>query len=178
MHVSSYESLLVLAVAMTLVLLVRRLPLQNVLLAAGIVAGIVCVMERMRSLLIGSSDARPFWTLPLLWIVLVINARSLGRLLLRRWLQHPFYGFWVIGVAVVVASILEFILSWEFGWRPAGWKDWIFSAVTALLALVFATPALISKRPQQAPSHHSMTPSLHSKPVTDSGERCDKATNK
>ena len=52
------------------------------------------------------------WPLPLLWVVLVINARGVGRLVMRPWRKTNFYGFWVIGLTCLL------VLAFDLGLEP------------------------------------------------------------
>lgn len=168
--------LLLLAVAGTITALARQLPLQNVLLAAAIIAfigGAFQVLGVMTGTPFGpfifGVDAGPqlFKTLPLtvplLWIVAVLNARGVARLILRPWRKTRAYGFWLIGLTAALTVLfdlaldpyasrvkhywlwmrIKFPLTWE-GTPVVNFVSW---AVVALLILAFATPALINKNP-------------------------------
>ena len=160
---------LLLAVAITLVSLARRLPLQNVVLAICIIGGIAWSMEALRTSSPGISGERQIWITPMLWIVLIINSRDVARLILRRWRHGYCYGFGVIGLAFILASALDLGFEWKFAHRHIDWKDIGFSALTALISLISATPALLSKKPETLPSHRS---------ITGPEERYGKAANK
>ena len=141
-----YELILLLAAAATFISLLRHLPLQNVLLASGIIGVISWVMEMVKTrLLVGGVESQILWTVPILWIVLIINSRGVARLILRRWRQDRFYGFGVIGVALLLAVIFDLALEWQFAHRLIDWKTTVISGVTALLSLFLATPTLLSK---------------------------------
>src|SRR5262245_5417121 len=100
-------TLLLSAVATTLTALARRLPLQNVVTTASLIAAISWAMMSL-----GALSGLPFWartysdafggrilgalpwTLPLMWIVVLINARAVARLIMRPWRQTNFYNWW------------------------------------------------------------------------------------
>src|SRR5947209_4431664 len=114
-----YDLGVLLAVAMTFVWLARRLPLQNVLLASCIIGGIAGSMEALNTCLPGlRTEPKSYRTFLMLWIVLIINSRSVARLILRRYSRNGFYGFIVIGLALILAMTLQLVLEWEFASRP------------------------------------------------------------
>ena len=180
MHGWLYDLGVLLAAAMTLVCLARRLPLQNVLLASCIIGGIAWSMAALKTCLPAVHvQPKPSWIFPVLSIVLIINSRTVARSILHGSRRSRFYGFGVIGVALILATTLQLILEWEFTSRPIDWRNAAFSALTALLSLLFCTPTLINKKPDASSSRHSITPSFHLPgPVTESGERCGRAASK
>ena len=109
-----------LAVAGTLTTLARQLPWQNVLLAA-----FGCALIGGATHTLAAKDGIPFgpvnfgglllfkffpWPMPLLWIVVVLNSRGVGRLILRPWRKTKTYGFWLIGVTGALAMLFAFAL--------------------------------------------------------------------
>ncbi|MEO6999330.1 MAG: carotenoid biosynthesis protein, partial [Terracoccus sp.] len=167
--------LIVFATISTLVALARQLPLQNVLLAAGIIAlvgGLAHLLCARVGIPFGpvlfGSGAEPKlfgvlpWILPLLWVVAVLNSRSVARLVLRPWRKMRAYGLWLMGLTALFTALFDYALEpfathikhcwiWTAGGfvltpqgvpvsNPVGWF-----AVT-LLILAFATPALINKQ--------------------------------
>jgi hypothetical protein len=144
-----YQLLLMIGAGATFVGLARRLPWQNVLLASCMIAGIACLVTWLRGHLPGSSHGpEHLWTSAMLWIVLIINSRGLARLVLRARRQTKFYGYEVIFLAALLATIFHLGLEWGIGDGAPGWGEAIFSGGTALLCLLLATPILINKRPQ------------------------------
>jgi uncharacterized membrane protein len=176
--------LLALVLASTLVSLAGQLPAQNVALAAVIVAGMGGAIQ-----LIGAFTGIPFgpitysqetgfklfgalpWFMPLLWVVVILNARGVARLILRPWRKLRVYGYWLIGITALLT--LVFVLGLEpfatrvchyWFWQPTklpvDWfgtplSDFLGWAVTALLILGFSTPALMKKRPSRSyPEYH------------------------
>jgi uncharacterized membrane protein len=179
------EALLLLAAAATtLFALSRQLPGQNVFLAAGIIAAISGTVQA-----IGALSGVPFgpyvytdaagpkffnvlpWSIPVVWIIVIFNARGVARLILRPWRKGRLYGFRLIGVTAALAVAFDFGLEpfatqvkdywlwqptklgllWQ-GTPPSNFLGWL---VTALLILAFVTPALINK------SHHKFPPDYH-----------------
>jgi len=175
------EALLPLTGAITTLLaLAGRLPLQNVFMA-----GIWIVSLATGILAIGAVTATPFgpfvytdalgeklvgtvpWPLPLLWLVLVINARGVARLIMRPWRKTNYYGFWVIGLgcALVVlfalgfepfASRVKTYWYWESattvpGWYSAPWVCLLGWFLSALAILSLSIPWLINKHPVKQP---------------------------
>ena len=166
----------------------RQLPLQNVLpaaLIAALIGGIAHGLSANPNLSIPFGpivfnpavggkifNAIP-WTVPLLWIVAIFNARGVARLILRPWRKVKNYGFRLIGLTALLAMLFDFALepfashkvkvfwNWQptkihftwFGASPLNFLGWLF---VALLILAFATPSLIKKQPG-APS----TPDFH-----------------
>ena len=174
-------SLLVLAAGTTLAALSRRLPAQNVILAAvvigiagggaeslGAAAGVpfgplVYHPENIGRLMF---DLLP-WSVPLIWVTVILNARGVARLMLRRYRAKSYYGFWVMGLTVLLVVVFE--LSFEpyatalkeyWSWKPTRihsdwyttpWSNFLGWAVVAGLILLFVTPALINKSPIKYP---------------------------
>ena len=170
----------VLAAAATLAGLARRLPTQNVIGAAALVAvmsGILEMISAKSGVLFGriiyddNLGPKMFgllpWWIPLMWIVLVLNARDVARKILRPWRQKENYGLWVIGLACLLA--VGFDLGFEpfamvvrryWTWAPVGdgsawygvpWVNLLGRAVGTLIILVATTPWLINKSPAASP---------------------------
>jgi uncharacterized membrane protein len=174
--------LVVTAAATTVVSLSRQLPVQNVLLAATIIAAIAGTAQA-----IGVLSGIPFgpyfytesagpkifnvlpWSVPIVWIIVLLNARGVARLILRPWRKNRLYGFRLIGVTAVLTLVFVFGLEtyatqvnrfwlwqptkfalWQ-GTPPSNFLGWL---VTALLVLAFATPVMINKSHQKFPSDY------------------------
>ncbi len=176
--------LLVLCVASTLVSLSRQLPGQNVLMAAVVIAtcaGAAQVLGALTYIPFGPYvyDKRfgPFlfdvlpWPVPLIWIVALLNARGVARLILRPWRHNPVYGLWLIGMTVGLIIFLDLGLEpfatqvmGYWSWRPTRvpsdwystpWVNFLGWCVTSLLILAFVTPVLINKKPvPRLPQYH------------------------
>jgi len=174
------EAVLVFAVMLTsLVWLARQLPLQNVLLAAGIIAligGGIHTIGAITAIPFGpfsytdSAGPRFFntlaWPVPLLWIIVILNSRGVARLMLRPWRRVRNYGFWVIGITIALTVLFDLALEpfaaavkrywlWHPTRLPLKWggapvTNYLGWLVTALLILAFTTPALIDKRRRRA----------------------------
>ena len=173
-------ALILLAAAATLLGQAQRLPLQNVVLAAGIcgaIGGTVQAVGAATGVPFGSfaytSKAGPLafghvpWLLPLLWVVVILNGRSVARLVFRPWRKTRTYGFKVIGLTCLLAlafalglepyaSKLNGYWLWQVGqghwrWYGAPWVCFLAWLLTALLILAFATPFLINKKPVKSP---------------------------
>jgi uncharacterized membrane protein len=179
--------LLLLATISTLAALARQLPSQNVFLAAFIIAAIGGAAH-----LIGAKSGIPFgsflfgseigqklfntlpWTMPLLWVVAVLNSRGVARLVLRPWRKTRTYGFWLIGLTALFTMLFDCALEpfaahakhyWI--WTTSGYSltpsgaplansvDWF---IVTLLMLAFATPVLINKQlsKRSAPDFHPL----------------------
>ena len=175
------EAMLPLATtATTLLALGRRLPFQNVLMAAvmigGLSAGIIAV---------GALSGVPFgpvvyggefgglmfgvvpWHLPLLWVALIINGRGVARLIMRPWRKTNYYGYWVIVLTGLLAVVFDLGLEpfavqvknwwvWLSGkpvlsWHSAPWVNFLGWFVSAVSILALTIPWLINKLPVKQP---------------------------
>jgi putative membrane protein len=163
----------------TLVSQTRRLPLQNVMLAAGIIGlmgGAIHAVGAATAIPFGpfsytdSAGPRVFgtlaWPIPFVWIIVILNSRDVARLILRPWRKLRSYGFWLIGITVALTVLFDlafepFAASVKHYWLwhptrlPLTWfgapvTNFLGWLVTALLTLAFATPALIDKRQQRS----------------------------
>ena len=176
--------LLIATAATTLAKLSQQLPAQNVFLAAGIIAAIAGTVQA-----IGALSGIPFgpyfytasagpkifnvlpWSIPVVWIIVLFNARGVARLILRPWRKGRLYGFRLIAVTTALTLVFAFGLEpfatqikhywlWQptkLGWLwqgapPINFLGWL---VTALLVLSFVTPTLINK------SHKKFPPDYH-----------------
>jgi uncharacterized membrane protein len=174
-----------LAAATSLLGLARRLPEQNLFVAAAFIAAISLTI-----VIVGEKTSVPFgprvyadwlggkifgvpWPMPLLWLVVVVNSRGVARLILRPWRKTTYYGFWVIGLAGLLAMLFDTGLEpfatrvrhywvWETnvnvpGWYSAPWVNSLGWFVTALGILGFTTPWLINKQPiKQSTDYHPL----------------------
>jgi uncharacterized membrane protein len=174
---------LLLATGTVLLGLGRRLPLQNVLIAAALIAticGTVLTLAAFSSLPIGPAQyserlgARFLhvlpWPLPVLWAVALLSARGVARLILRPWRPGDCYGFWVIGVAGLLAVLFDLAMEpfavlgngwWHWGspksggsWYPAPWGSLLGWFGATVASLLLTTPWLINKRPVPRPADH------------------------
>ena len=169
------EAILVITTAFaTLTSMTRQLAGQNVMLAAtivGAVGGTAHAIGAITGIPFGpfsySNSAGPkffdtlAWPMPVIWIIVIFNARGVARLMLKPWRKLKNYGFWVIGVTGVLVFLFDLALE-PFATRVHGYWIWMptkfpwnwngmplinaFSwALIAVLALAFATPSLINK---------------------------------
>lgn len=172
--------LLVLSAATLLASLTCQLPGQNVLLAALVMAFSAGAVETLGALTgvpfgpflyteaIGQQLFHPLpWAVPLVWLVALLASRGTARLLLRPWRNTSNYGYWLIGLTTLLVVLLNFGLEpfatqvkhyWRWSptrirldWYTAPCVNFLGWAVTALLILAFATPALINKKPMTPP---------------------------
>jgi putative membrane protein len=175
--------LVVLASLTTLISLGRQLPAQNVLLAAAVIGFLAGTAQTL-----GAVTGIPFgpyhytercgpaflhilpWPVPFIWVVAILNARGVARLVLRPWRQARNYGFWLIGVSVVLAvlfalglepfaTVVKHYWTWEAtrlrcDWYGAPCVNFFAWALTSLLILVFVTPALLNKSPVRHPPNY------------------------
>src|SRR6185369_16898132 len=138
--------LLLLATATTLASLTRQLPAQNVLLAAtvvGFIGGAIQVVGGMTGIPFGpfvynQENIGRFlfpplpWSVPFIWVTVLLNARGVARLVMRSRRGKPNYGLWVIGTTVALVVLFE--LSFEpyatqvkeyWSWKPTKLpSDW------------------------------------------------------
>ena len=173
-----YPALVTLAAAASIAALNRQLPLQNVLLAAAVTALIGGVAHGLSAFpnfsipfgplfFTDAGDQKIFnsipWTIPLLWIVAVFNARGVARLMLRPWRKTKNYGWWVISFTALLALAFDLALEpfavrvkhlwvWRptripFTWQGASPMDFLGWFFVTLLILAFITPSLIKKQP-------------------------------
>ena len=178
---------IVLASVASVAALHRQLPLQNVLPAALITATIGGIAHGLSA---NPNLALPFgpvvfceaaggkvfsavpWTIPLLWIIAIFNARGMARLILRPWRKVKNYGYWLMGLTAALAVAFDVALEpfacaakrfwlWQptkigLTWQGATPLNFLGWACVSLLIMAFATPSLIRKQPG-APS----APDLH-----------------
>ena len=183
------EALIVfLAALATVVSLSRQLPMQNVLLASVIIAVVGSVSHCLGAAtgipygpFTYATDAGPrflnllAWPMPLIWIIAVLNSRGVARLILRPWRKLRAYGFWLIGITVVLTVLFDAALEpfaspvkhywfWQRTRLPLTWggapiTNFLGWFLTTLLIMAFVTPVLIDKRArpmQRAPDYHPL----------------------
>ena len=172
--------LVVLTTATVLASLACDLPGQNVMLASIVIAFIAGAVQTLGALTaipfgpyvytdhIGQQLFYPLpWAVPMVWIAFLLSSRGVARLMLRPWRNSPSYGFKLIGLTALLVVLLDVGLEpfatrvkHYWFWNPTKLRlDWYSTpgvnfmgwAITALLILAFATPALINKNPVQKP---------------------------
>ena len=169
-------TLLALAALTTLLSLARQLPGQNVLLAGTLIvfaSGAAESLNAVTGIPLGpcifteQAGRQVFyvvpWIVPLLWMVSLLNSRGVARLVLRPWRQMRNYGFWLLGLTVMLAMLLDLGLQpfaikvmhyWSWlptrlptNWYGAPWVSFLGRGVTMLLLMAFVTPMLLNKKP-------------------------------
>ena len=162
-------ALLLAATTTTLISLSRRLPLQNVLFIAGTIAlagGTIHAVGMQTGISLGPFEpGRPeahgmtafrSWTIPLLWIVALLNSRGAAKSLMQRWRSGANYGFWLFGLTILLALVFD--LAFEpMVWRAAPVIHLAGGLVTTAVVLLIATPFLINKKPvAERPEYDSL----------------------
>ena len=79
---------------LTAVSLWRELPLQYVITVAAVMYGIAALWYLLLR--------EPCWWPPLI----VVNSRGLSRLILYKWREREYYGWWLMGLTCVLSTIL------------------------------------------------------------------------
>ena len=179
--------LLILALATTVASLSGQIPAQNALLVAiliGFMGGAVGLLGATTGVpfgplvynkaTVGAFLVNPLpWSVPMFWVVALLTARGVARLMLRQYRFHRNYGFAVMGTTVLLVVLLELSFepyavlvkeywSWKptklpFTWYSAPWSNFLGWGATSLLILLFVTPALINKSPvKRPPAYHPM----------------------
>jgi len=181
------EMILLLTGALTILLsLGAQLPAQNVILAATLIAvigGGIHAVGALTNLPFGpfiyTSAAGPAffetlpWWIPLIWITFILSSRAMARLILRPWRRLRAYGFWLIGVTLILTLLLDLAFEpfasklhhywiWSPTKLPLLWcltpmSNFLGFTTTTLLILMVTTPSLINKSqnrfgPQYAPA--------------------------
>jgi uncharacterized membrane protein len=168
---------IVLATVSTLAALWRRLPLQNVLLAAIGIAAIgsgFSVLGAKTDLPFGpfvyTSGIGPLmfktlpWPVPLIWVIVILNSRGVARLILRPWRKTKAYGYRAIALTALLvllfdvafepfASHVKHLWLWlptalPLTWQGASVVNFISWMLITVLILLFVTPAMIIKKPR------------------------------
>jgi uncharacterized membrane protein len=181
------EALLILLAATgTITALARQLPLQNVLLAAFVIAlvgGAVHALGVTMGIPFGpflfGVEAGPQlfktlpWAMPFIWVIAVLNSRGVVRLILRPWRKLRSYGFWLIGLTAALTMLFDLAFDpfasrvkhywlwvptkFPLTWQGAPLVNFLSWAAVALLMLMLVTPALINKNPaRRVPDYHPL----------------------
>jgi uncharacterized membrane protein len=180
--------LLLAATITTLISQSRQLSGLKILLAAGIIAvigGIVHWVGVVTSVPFGPFNyndgigpklfGKLAWATPLLWVIAVLNARGVARLILKPWRKLKHYGFWVIGITAGLVVLLNLALEpfatrvtrywvwlptkFPFTWHGMPLTNSLGWALTTLLMLAFVTPLLMnrsSRSRKSPPDYHPL----------------------
>ncbi len=170
--------LILLATVSSITALARQLALQNVLLAAVVIAlmgGAVHALGVTTGIPFGpflfGAEAGPQifktlpWAMPLIWVIAVLNSRGVARLILRPWRKLHSYGFWLIGLTALLTMLFDLAFDpfasrvkhywlwmptkFPLTWQGAPLVNFLSWAVVTLLMLAFVTPAFINKNPHR-----------------------------
>lgn len=171
-----FSGIVAFAAVGSIMALARQLPVTNVLAAAAIAAvmgGMAHGLSAWSGIPFGpvtfSEAAGPKlfnivpWTLPLLWIVAVLNSRGVARVVLRPWRKVKTYGLWLLTLSAVLALAFDVALEpfaaqvkhfwlWQptrlpITWHGASLMDFLGWLFVSALILAFAMPFLIRKQP-------------------------------
>lgn len=182
-------ALIALAAAASIGAMARQLPWQNVLPAAALAAlvggaahilsavpGVALPFGPMRfnsaaGALMGGAIP---WTVPLVWVIAVFNGRGVARLMLQPWRAADYYGFWLIGLTAVLATLFDVALE-PYAWYVKQLWLWLPTRLpvtsleipllnflvwpwVVLLILLVVSPLLIRKQPgnSNAPEVHTL----------------------
>ena len=166
---------LIFAAAASVAILVRTLPLQSVLFATfiiGLVGGAAHGLTVRTGLPFGplsfgaTSGPQLFnvvpWTVPLIWVVALLNSRGVARLALRPWRKTKSYGFWLMAITILLAFAFDLALEsyarakhlwfWlptkiSFTWQGASPLALLGWAFVSGIILAVIMPFLIRKQP-------------------------------
>lgn len=173
-------SFLLAAALSTLLSLAQRLPLQNVTMAALLtmgLSGMIVAVAHVTGVPFGPFlygdrlGPRWFntvpWSVPVLWMIVIINGRGVARLIMRPWRKTNYYGYWVMGLTALLAMHFDLALEpvavtlkrywlWQpththWQWYTAPWVNFLgwFAVAWAILSLTL--PWLINKQPVKRP---------------------------
>lgn len=153
-----------------------ELPAQNVLLAVVLIAALSFAADLLSVATTGPRNliGSLTWWLPLVRVFAILNGRGVARFLLRRCTPEPGYGFWVLGVTVVLACGFELGLGASVqmpgverghvvglqGWYGRPWPMIVGWGFAMLVITALVTPTLINKRPGGAETQSSGWPPL------------------
>lgn len=150
------------ALAVTLVGLVRRLPFQNVVLAAFVIGATATVWQALVLAVggvVGPMAAREngfSWIDPILWIVAILNSRGAASFMLQPWRAGANFGLKILATSIVLATTLRITLlpfvariGPGAGGRPPEmtWLGLLLETAGACLFLILLTPVVLHKKP-------------------------------
>jgi hypothetical protein len=142
----------------TLVAWARYLPWQNVLSAAALVFVLVLFALSLGLPPQSGTALRPEVLVPRLiyqgasgsaWIISILSARLIARLLLRSWKSLPFFGWLVISLSTVLATLLLMLCYNVMLPTRQGPSRIPFLGGASFVLLIAVTPFLLDKKPGQ-----------------------------
>lgn len=167
----------VFAAVLALLNLARRLPAQNLVAVGLVLGGLTCFGEVLAlkmelpfcrfeygEAVIPKVLGAVAWPIPFLWIALLVSSRGVAKLLLRPWRKGRYYGYGLFGATVGLVLLAWFwtepflghaqqYRTWnggaKFTWYGAPWGSLAAGTLLAAVALAFATPWLLPKRPMK-----------------------------
>jgi uncharacterized membrane protein len=108
------------------------------------------------------------WSMPFLWVLILLNARGLARLLLAPARKNPRYGLYVLGLTALLMVTFDLSFQpfavriadyWNWtseplvpGWLEAPWGALLSRGLASLIIMGLVTPVLINKKPSSQPS--------------------------
>jgi hypothetical protein len=159
--------------------LAPRLPGQNLALCFGLIAGATAAGAAAAARVgpdgggLGFGDALGAkmlglvpWPVPFLAVLILLGGRATARLILLPWRRTRQYGFWLLTVAAVLATVAYLTLDpvarqagwWRWrvatagvAWYGRPWFDFLIAFILTAVVLAAVTPWLIAKRPLPRP---------------------------
>ncbi|MEO5803311.1 MAG: hypothetical protein ABIR24_07250 [Verrucomicrobiota bacterium] len=140
--------MLFLATVATLLVLNQRLPLQNIIALAIILAlfsGATLLGASALKVLVLPPVVNekflhlPAWAAPLLWTVALVNARGIAKLFLHTMRKKSNYGIALITLSALVVASLNLR-------ADSAWQTFIVQFALAITALIATTPWFLDKR--------------------------------
>lgn len=128
------QTVICLALALTIWRFSRALPLQNVSACVTVIITASTLFELFAARTgfpsgpfiftenLGYSIVRAFrlqttpgslalpWPVPLIWVTVLLNSRGIARLMLKPWRNSPSYGFWQLTIACVLIEVFFLVL--------------------------------------------------------------------
>lgn len=134
--------LLVAGTIATLCVLGQKLPLQNIVglaVTIAIFSGAILLGTSWLKLSFNPPQLNqnfsklPEWTFPLIWLVALVNARGIAKLLLHRWRKNKNFGLWLLALS-----------SWFVAGLNA--RNFFFQFAFGMIAFVVTTPWFLDKK--------------------------------
>lgn len=140
----------------------QQLPIQNVLLATGVMLVMATLFETGWFVLLDHTDNSllAHWPIPLIWVTALFNSRGVAKLVSRRRPGSARYGVEMM-VFTIVLGVTLFLAATPIAVDAGGLKiqsgiaEFVIqitgSFFSGFIILLVATPALIDKRPVRLP---------------------------